>query len=375
MMRKLLCILFSFVILCTIPVPATADEENVAFCVRPLHSDRILSENYADEWRNVAGLTKLPAVLTLCDAFDRGLIAENTMITVSAKAASIGGPSAYLKKGETIAASELIRAAVMISAGDAIYALAEHAFGSEDVFVNNIELTMRSVGVDKQLPGCLGTYMTFSCKELIALGEAAVESATFLKYCAVKYAMLEHPDGRKTELASANKLLSSLPGCIGLFTGSSSSDGYCGVFACRRGETTYLCSVIGASNSKIRFETATKMFEEAFANYRYVTVCDPDEAVLEAYPVSGGDIDEVDLFAKDRYVLLLKKSDGEPQKRVDLPEQLIAPLDPEHAVGTISYYGPDGSLLIEQALYPGTSVTAKGFSEVLKRIFSAFLNG
>lgn len=375
MMRKCFCLLIALVIVFSVMPTSQADTSSVAYCLKPLHSDMIISESNADEWLNVAGLTKLPAVITLCNAFDKGLIEDDASVKVSAKAASIGGPSAFLKKGETAPASELIRAAVMISAGDAICALSEHAFGSEDVFMDNIDLNMRAAGIQKELPGSLGTYMTFSCKELLSLAELAVESPTFLKYCSQKYAMFEHADGRKTELATANKLLTSLPGCIGLFTGSSPSDGYCGVFACRRGETTYLCAIIGAQNSKTRFETATKLFEEAFANYRYLTVCDPDEPMLEAYPVTGGDVASVDLYARDRFVLLMRKSDGEPQKRIDLPEILTAPLDPEYAVGTISFYGPDGTLLAEEALYPERAVSASGFSEILKRVFGLFLNG
>ena len=373
-MRKFLSFIFVFLILFSVVPTAFADTASASFCIRPLHSDRILAENNSDAWLNIAGVTKFPAVITLCSAIDQGLIDETAEIQVSANAASIEGPSAYLKKGETIKASELIRAAVMISAGDAIIALAEHAFGSEDVFLNNIELTMRAVGVDKQLPNCLGTFMTFSCKELISLGEAAVESPTFLKYCAEKYAILEHADGRKTELATANKLLTTLPGCIGLFTGSSKNDGYCGVFACKRGETTYVCSVIGAQNSKTRFEIATKLFEEAFANYRYYTFCDPNEPVIENYPVEGGDVDFVDLYTKEAYSLLTQKSSGDPQKKVDLPEILPAPLSPDHAVGSIAFYDADGSILLEAALYPGEAVQANSFSELLKRLFGLFLS-
>lgn len=373
-MRKPISVVLSCILFFLL-IPTAQAETEPAYCVKPLHADLIVAEHNSEEWLNVAGLTKLPGVLTLCAAFDKGLIDENASVQVSAKAASIGGPSAYLKKGETIAAKELIRAAVMISAGDAIYALAEHAFGSEDVFLKNIELSMREMGVDKELPECLGTYMTFSCRELIAFGEAAVESPTFLKYCSVKYAELMHADGRKTELASANKLLNSLNGCIGLFTGSSKTDGYCGVFACRRGETTYLCSIIGAPNSKVRFDTATKLFEEAFANYQYVTICDPDEPVIESYPVLGADTDTVDLYAKDACALLLNKRDGEPQKKVDLPEALTAPLDPEHAVGSIAYYGADGTLLLEAALYPKEPVEANAYPAILRRLLFLFLNG
>ncbi len=374
-MRKWICVVLSVLFVFFLMPIFHADAETIAYCIRPIHSDYVIEEANADEWLNVAGLTKLPSVLTLCDALDRGLIDENANVSVSAKAASIGGPSAYLKKGEKILAKELIRAAVMIGAGDAIYALAEHAFGSEDVFLNNIELTMRSAGVQKSYAECLGNYMTFSCKELIAFGELAAESTSFLKYCSEKYAVLEHEDGRKTELATANKLLNTLPGCIGLFTGSSKTDGYCGVFACRRGETTYLCAVIGAANSKSRFEMATKLFEEAFANYRYVTISDPSEPILEQYPVEGGNVDSVDLYVKEYCSLLLRKSDGEPQKRVDLPEILSAPLDPEHAVGSIAFYGGDGTLLLEAALFPGEPVKANGFTEILKRVFGFFMNG
>jgi D-alanyl-D-alanine carboxypeptidase (penicillin-binding protein 5/6) len=374
MMRKLFCFFFAFILLVVSLPVSSADVPSVAYCIKPMHSDLIIEENNADEWLNVAGLTKLPAVLTLCLAFDKGLIDENAEIKVSANAAAIEGPSAYLSKGETIAAKELIRAAVMISAGDAIVALSEHAFGSADVFLNNIELTMRSVGIEKELPDCIATYMTFSCKELISLGEAAVESPTFMKYCTERYAVLEHANGKKTELASANKLLTTLPGCIGLFTGSSKNEGYCGVFACRRGEAVYLCSVIGAQNSKTRFETASKLFEEAFANYQYYTICDPNEPVLEGYPVDGGETDAVDLYAKEQYSLLMKKKGGEPQKRIDLPETLLAPLDPEHAVGSIAFYDADGTLLLEAALYPKEAVRANGFSEILKRLFRRFIN-
>ncbi len=374
MMRRVICYVLVFCFMLFFVPVSEADSSIAAYCIRPIHSDLIISESHSDEWMNVAGLTKLPAVLTLCLAFDKGLIDENASVNVSAKAASIDGPSAYLERGETIAANELIRAAVMISAGDAIYALAEHAFGSEEVFLNNIQLTLRSIGLDKELPGCLGTYMTFSCKELIALGEAATESPTFMKFASLKYAVLEHASGRKTELASSNKLLNTLPGCIGLFTGSSKSDGYCGVFACKRSETVYVCAVIGAPNSKSRFQKATELFEEAFATYRYVSLCDPETPVIENYPLESSEKDSIDLYVKEEYSLLLNKLDGDPQKKYDLPDCLSAPLDPNHAVGSISFCDPDGKILLEAALYPKESVLSNGYKDILKRVFTVFLN-
>ena len=372
-MRRWICCLIVFCLLLPIRfLHGEAETSDPASCFNPAGADLIVSECRSDEWLNIAGMTKLPAVLTLCKAFDKGLIDENAKIAVSAKAASAGGPSAYLERGETVAASELIRAAVMISAGDAIIALYEHAFGSEDVFLNNIELVMKNAGVGKQLPDCFGTYMTFSCKDLIAFGETALMSPTFMKYCSQKYAVLEHASGRKTELASANKLLTTLPGCVGLFTGSSKSDGYCGIFAAKRGDTTYLCAVIGAQNSRDRFALAAKLTEEAFANYKYVPLCSADEPLIESYPVTGGDAETVDLYVKDPYSVLTSRSDGAVQKRVDLPETLSAPLDPEYSVGIVSFYDANGDLICERALFPGLAIRATGFRETLLRILRAF---
>jgi D-alanyl-D-alanine carboxypeptidase (penicillin-binding protein 5/6) len=373
-MRRGICLSVIFLILFSFAAFSSAETMQPAYCIRPYQSDRVIAESRSEEWMNVAGMTKLPAVLTLCLAFDKGLIDPNAAVTVSSKAASIGGPSAYLEKGESVPASELMKAAVMISAGDAICALYEHAFGSEEVFLNNIHLVMKNAGVNKQLPDCFGTYMTFSCRELILLGEAALGSPTFMKYCSQKYAVLEHASGRKTELATANKLLTTLNGCIGLFTGSSKADGYCGVFAVRRGDTTYLCAVIGAPSSKDRFNLASKLSEEAFANYRYISLCSKDEPLIEQYPVEGGDIDAIDLYVKEDCGLLMQKADGAIQKRVDLPDVLPAPLDPDYAVGTVSFYDSSGTVLCELALYPGGSVLATGFRQTLYRIVKMFLS-
>ena len=373
MRRRIVLLLTAVLLLLRIPV-ALADQDMKAYCVAPLGSAVSVAELNADEPMRVAGLSKLPAVLTLCNAFDSELIDRNATVTVSQSASKINGPTAFLQATETISATELIRAAVMISAGDAIWALMEHAFGSEEVFLQNISLMLHKLGIEKTMSGCLGTDDSFSCRELILLSESAMNSETFRTYCAEKYAILHHADGRETELASANKLLSTLSGCVGLFTGSSKTDGYCGLFACKRGDTTFLCAVLGAPNSKSRSDAATKLLEEAFANYKTVTLAEPSEPVVPEWPVAGTDGETVDLFAKESVTLLLKKSDGEPDIQFDLPDALTPPLDPKFSVGTATFYAKDGSVLSQLALYPDRAIVSSDFRSVLMRVFQGFLS-
>lgn len=373
-MQKRIALTIVLILLFSLVAVSAAGAEGEAYCVMPMHANTAVSEQNADTPLGAAGLSKLPAVLTLCRAFDRALIAPDAAVSVSRNAAKIGGPTAFLQAGETIAAEELIRAAVMISAGDAIWALMEHAFGSEDVFCSNIALTLRSLGMERDVSDCLGTNELYTCRELLKLGEAAAESETFLKYCAVRYAILNHADGRETELASANKLLTSLSGCIGLFTGSSRQDGYCGVFACKRGGTVFLCTVLGAADSSARFRTATKLLEEAFANYKTFPLCSTDMPFMQDYPVENGDMDTVDLYPHEDVSLLLNRNDGEPKHTVDLPETLTAPLDPDFAVGSVTFYGGDGAVLCEIALYPEQTVCATGFTDIFKRILIRYVS-
>ena len=375
-MRKTVC-LFLTICLIVLFIPGSTESEQSAsaYCVISPQSKETIADYQADEALGVAGLSKLPAILTLCTAVDRGLISKDVTISVGSVAASIGGPSAYLKRGEQIAADELLRAAVMISAGDAIWALMENAFGSEDVFLQNINLTLKDNGIEHTVAHALGTDERFTCRELALLGTAALKSETFLKYCSETYAVIEHPDGRKTELTNANKLLTSLSGCIGLLTGSSKTDGYCGVFACRRKDTIFVCSITGAPNSKTRFEICTKLIEEAFANYTEYELASIDEPVVEDYPVESGNTETIDLYTRESISLLLKKSDGEPTARFDLPDKLSAPLDTEFSVGSVSFLDRNGSLLYELALYPERNVDATGFREILKRILLVYVNG
>ena len=184
-MRRFLSVVLTVFIL-LLPLGTWGDEDPVtvsvpAYCLTLSGRAESLLDKKGTEAKAVAGLRKLPAVLTLCRAFDSGLISESTGMQVSPRAAAVPGPTAFLESGERIEAGELLKAAVMISAGDAIVTLGENAFGSESVFLNNIMVTLKELGVDRVLPDCLGTGVAFSAQDLCILGAAAVRSEHFCR--------------------------------------------------------------------------------------------------------------------------------------------------------------------------------------------------
>lgn len=342
-----------------------------AVLMEPATVTRLWAQD-GDARLSVAGLTKLPAILTLCQAFDEGLLSESAEMRVSTRSAGIPGPSAFLSAGETMPARALVKAAVMISAGDAIMTLGENAFGSDSVFVENINVTLRQIGLSARMTDALGTGMTFSSWDLAMLGKAAMASKTFSAYCCLYLDSITHPDGRETELVNANRLVKNYAGCRGLMTGSSAEDGYCGVFSASRGGTDLIAVVVGSENAVKRTAAAVGLLDYGFAAFKTQTLSSAGEVVKEALPVRDGDVKAVDLVARDSVRVVTKVDAGTPSITEVLPEELAPPLMTDVSVGSLEYRDGKGALLAAVPLYPACTVRPFGIKDILLRIIGVY---
>ena len=375
-MRRFLSVLLTVFIL-LVPLGTWGDQDPVsvkvpAYCLSLPGREEPLLDKKGGETMAVAGLRKLPAVLTLCRAFDSGLISESTGMQVSPHAASISGPTAFLEAGERIEAGELLKAAVMISAGDAIVTLGENAFGSESVFLNNIQVTLKELGVERTLTDCLGSGTAFSARDLCVLGTAAVKSEHFCRWSAQYMEHIVHAGGRETELVNANRMIRSYSGCFGLMTGSQKEEGYTGVFAVKRQEVVYVAAIIGAKSSEERFAAAGALFDYAFATFQPVRLTGAQEVVAPDWPVLYGDRDAVDLVAHEDASLLLAKQAGKVERRLDVPDPLTAPLFTEDPVGN-AVFTLGGEEVYTVALYPAADVVSHSIMDLLRRIGADYL--
>ena len=109
-------------------VTAETGQVKAAIVTEAESGQRIFEKN-AEERLNLGGLVRLPALLYALECMDSGKLAADENIVVSPEAASVGGATAFLKAGETIKAGTAMKAAVMITAGDATFALAEACAG------------------------------------------------------------------------------------------------------------------------------------------------------------------------------------------------------------------------------------------------------
>lgn len=310
-------------------------------------SGKILFEYEADEKRESAGLSRLPALLVICEAFDEGILKEDTMVTVGDKAAAIKGTTAFLKSGEQMNAGDMLMAAVMINAGDAIHALACAAFGSENTAAEKINSRMNEIGVSVQYADICGEGSLLSASELAKIGMELLKSETYGKNGTLFYEKIEHNTGAgETELANPNKLIKQYSGCMGIATGSSKESGYCGVFAADRGGTAYIAVVLGAANGADRFGTGIELLDYGFASFRSVTVIRAGEVIAEI-PVVGGLENTVKAISTDDAVMLLNVSDAKYFSENVLPETINAPVSKGQSLGSVKLMNVTGDLIFE----------------------------
>ena len=313
----------------------------------------------------------LPLLLAACDKIDGGGLALADKVTVSREAARVPGPTAFLDAYENAEVSMLLKAAAVICAGDAIYALGEAAYGSIEACAMAAAEKLNGMGIQAESGEIANGSVRLSADDLVRIGGKLSTSECFSLYSGIFYDSIQHEDGRTTELASSNKLIKSCVGTNGVATGSSAEAGYCGIFSAKRGSAVFICAVIGAKNSSERAAKAKAMLEYAFAAYDIKTVAKQGERIAEV-EVKNGTASVAELTAREGVVCLLPKN-AELQSDKDIPDMLEAPVSKNDVLGSITY-SLDGEQIAKVELVSSADIPRAGTAHYVGRILCEWLH-
>lgn len=105
----------------------------------------------------VASMVKLMTVLLTLEAEERGELSYDEDITVSERAASMGGSQIFLDAGSVHKAGDLLKSVIIASANDSCVALAERIGGSVEGFVESMNARARELGMQNtNFANCTG---------------------------------------------------------------------------------------------------------------------------------------------------------------------------------------------------------------------------
>ena len=214
----------------------------------------ILYEQNPHDKLEPASVTKVMTLLLVMEAVDSGALSKEDVVTVSARAASMGGSQVYLKEGEQMTVDDLLKAVAVASGNDAAVALAEHLAGSEEAFVSLMNQRAAELGMaDTCFVNCTGLpaagHLT-SAHDIAFMSRALLQHPRIRDYTTI---WMDSIRGGQFQLANTNKLIRFYEGATGLKTGSTDSAGYCLSASAEREGMELIAVVLKADTSEKRF--------------------------------------------------------------------------------------------------------------------------
>ncbi len=332
----------------------------------------VISEKNADEPIEAAGLVRLPALLTICKAFDSGEISEDTVVTVTSASSSIKGTTAFLSPNEHIPAGELLKASVMLLPGDAVSALLYALYSNESTALSAVKTRLEEIATDPAITSPLGAGTMFSVRELASVCIELARCESFKKYSSIYTDILHHENAADTELTNPNRLVRFYSGCYGLATGSVGSSQYSGAFIAKRGNTSFLAVIAGAKDSASRFRCASALLDSGFAGYRLAQL--NDQSGAEGYvKVNFGSSAAVRFRAVGSCEALMPVSDARIISELELPESLDAPVYYGQEIGRLYLKNASGEILAKIPLAAAEEVRRLTFGDCIMMMLFGWL--
>ena len=376
-MKKILALFLLVTLLAPIFVLRTEAEETpfdlscASAVLMEAKTGKILYEKNAEKALPPASVTKVMTLLLVMEAVASGKASWDDPVTVSERAASMGGSQIYLKVGETMPLSDMVKSVVIASANDAAVALAEHVSGSEEAFVAKMNeraaaLSMTSTHFENTngLDDSVQNHVT-SARDIAIMSRELIKHPKILEYSSTWMDTIR--DGAFT-LTNTNRLVRFYPGATGLKTGSTAKAKFCISATAERNGVSLIAVIMGAETRDERNAQAKKLLDYGFAGYG---VYRDDGRVLDPIPVDGGMKDTVSLSSHPFSVALPKEKISSVKAVVELPERLSAPLSVGDTVGRV-VYTLDGEVLGEAPITVSDTVDKISFWEILRRLLGAF---
>ena len=260
--------------------------------------------------------------------------------------------------GEELTFEQLVKGMLIHSANDAANVLAVHLGGSMDAFTDIMNQKAQELGMkDTHFENACGTHHDnhyTTAQDLAILSQYAMQNETFRDI--VKTAIYKIPPTNKYTkeriLVNTNLFLSSArsaahynPLCTGIKTGHTSQSGYCLVSSAQYEDIYLLSIVMGCPNEDLEekaysYIDSKALFDFGFNNYMGKVIAAPGDIVSDSKVYEAKSNTRVALTVETPVNALVPSSSGDFEEieiKINLPEQIAAPVTKGSVLGTVTY--------------------------------------
>lgn len=331
----------------------------------------VIYEKNSHERLAPASITKVMTMLLIMESLDRGEIKLDEKVAVSEHAASMGGSQIFLQVGEEMSVEDMLKGIAMASANDASVALAEKIAGSEEMFIARMNERVEQLGLQdshfSNTNGLPANDHYSSAHDIAIMSKELLKHPSITQYTGKYQDYLRNDTENPFWLVNTNKLVRFYQGVDGLKTGYTSEAKYCLTATAIKDSFRVIAVVLGEPNTKTRNAEVSQLFNYAFSQYTNMPIYQVGDQI-GTVKVEKGVVEQIELTAKHRYSVLLKKGEKNSDIRHEITynPELKAPIAFGQTVGKLIVYKGD-TAIAEFALESPLEVKQASWWKLLKR--------
>ena len=272
----------------------------------------ILFQKNKDEKLAPASMTKMMSMLLIMEEIESGNLKWDEEVTASERASSMGGSQIFLKAGEKMTVTDLLKGVAIASGNDAVVALAERISGSEEAFVKRMNTRGKDLGLKNtnfvNATGLTADNHYSSAYDMSVIAKELVKHEKVLEFTSTYEDYLRKDTKSPFWLVNTNRLVRFKEGVDGLKTGFTDEAGYCLTATMKKDGMRLITVVMKEENTNKRSADTTKMLDYGFNVYMVQTILD-EKTTIEKREVELGKKLTTEIIPKENITILNKKSD------------------------------------------------------------------
>ena len=327
----------------------------------------VICQQNAHEPLAPASVTKVMTMLLIMEAIADGRIGWDDTVTASETAAAKGGSQIYLKVGETMSVTDMVKSIAVSSANDCACAMAEHIAGSERTFVDMMNKRAKELGMnDTNFVNCTGLdddpnaadHKTSAYDIALMSRQLMANHPQITKFTTI---WMDTVRNGSFGLSNTNKMVRFYNGATGLKTGFTQAAGYCLSATAQRDGLELIAVVMGCATSQERFAACKALLDYGFANY---AIAAPQLEGETTVPVTLGAAESVRVVPAESARMLIEKGQKSLiSTKITLEEQVSAPVSQGQRLGTMTVYAGE-QVLRQIPLVAQTAIERLTFGQV-----------
>lgn len=298
-------------------------------------SGQIIYEQNSDLPIPPASLTKLMTLNLVLDAVDESYLSLDDEVRISKKAWKTKGSRMFLDVGKTAALETMIKGIAVVSANDACVAVSEHLAGVEEVFADRMNEKAGLIGMKNTV--FKNSHGLPADGQMTTARDMALLSAYYLKNHpdVLKYHSIKKMTYNNITQSNRNGLLWLDYGVDGLKTGWFSDAGFHIIATAQKDGDRFIAVVMGSSSERARENSALKLLNFGFRNYKTVEVITAGRPMADVSVWKGKKGDLALGIQKNAFITVPREATGEVQIQKQYPDKIFAPVQKGQQIGSV----------------------------------------